>query len=128
MKLTENITLYNVFVDPELIGDKDTFIELFTPVVYHHLCIINGFETPDKRDCIENIEKFTRKTLLPKAPDVFYFGSGIYSDNYYSYDWTGYNAQVNQIIDQFSGAYAYDLISQRLTDRIQQGFREYNPL
>jgi len=34
----------------------------------------------DKVDCIENLEIFAMKDLLPKAPDFFYMGSGIVSD------------------------------------------------
>jgi hypothetical protein len=47
IQLTENITLYNVFVDPAFIGDKKRFIDLLTPVIYHHLCVINGMKIVD---------------------------------------------------------------------------------
>ncbi len=128
LQLTENITLYNLFVDPEHISNKDHFISLITPVVYYHLCKINGFERVDKRTCIENIEDFTKETLIPEAPEVFYFGSGLYSEEHYTYDWDSYNQEVDTIITTFSGQQAMALISEKLTERIKVGFREYNPL
>jgi len=47
IQLTENITMYNIFVDPAFVGDKRRFIELLTPVVYHHLCVVNGMQPVD---------------------------------------------------------------------------------
>jgi hypothetical protein len=59
-------------------------------------------EIVDKEQCVHNIEVFSRKTLLPKSPEFFYFGSGIISDNYYGYDWTGFNEQKQQTIENFT--------------------------
>jgi len=56
VKLTENLSLYDVALDPKLVGIstggvslKARLIELLTPVVYKHLCVINGMEqvTPE---------------------------------------------------------------------------------
>jgi len=56
VKLTENLSLYDVALDPTMIGLttggvslKPRLIELLTPVVYQHLCVINGMEqvTPE---------------------------------------------------------------------------------
>ena len=80
--------LYDVFVDPKFIRDKKQFIDIISPVVYQHLCQQNGMEKIDKEQCVRNIELFSRKNLLPQEPEFFYFGSGIISENYYSYDWT----------------------------------------
>lgn len=127
-KLTENITLYNLFVDPDHISDKNKFIEIMTPIIYYHLCVLNGFDKPDNITCIKNIEDFTKKDLLPKAPDVFYYGSWIYSEEYTTFNRTGYNQELDSIISSFSWNQAYSLISEKLHDRIRIWFREYNPL
>ncbi|MCR5412176.1 MAG: hypothetical protein K6E76_04255 [Patescibacteria group bacterium] len=66
VKLTENITLYDVAFDLTLIG-VDTggnsrvpkVIEYLTPVVYKHLCELNGMDTEvTKEECINNVELF----------------------------------------------------------------------
>ena len=65
VKLTENINLYDVALDPREIwydvnGNlmKDRLIELISPIVYKHLCIIHWMENVTKKECIENIESF----------------------------------------------------------------------
>jgi hypothetical protein len=99
--------MYNVFVDPKFIRDKKKFIDILTPTIYEHLCEINGMTKPDKLTCIKNIEEFSQVDLLPNKPEFFYFGkidlgSGLFmnkvSSGSDSYDWTGYNTQVEQII------------------------------
>ncbi len=52
---------------------KERLIELLTPVVYKHFCTIYQMENPTIEECIQHIESFTNKELLPKAPDLFYF-------------------------------------------------------
>jgi hypothetical protein len=42
MKLTENMTLYNLYVDPYFIKDKQRLIQEILPYVYSHLCETNG--------------------------------------------------------------------------------------
>lgn len=128
IQLTENITLYTVFVDPELIADKKNFIELMTPVVYAHLCVINGFTTPDQYQCVENVQNFTRTSLLPSPPSIFYYGSGTYSTGSQDVLIQEYETQVGSVLSEYDQEQLYALISQRLDDRIQKGYREYNPL
>ncbi len=126
VKLTENISMYNVFVDPKFIWDKDRFIELFTPIVYKHLCEINGMKKLEKIDCIKNLEVFARKDLLSKAPDFFYMWSWILSDGYYTYDWTGYYDQRQTVIDNFSTWVAENLIKNGLDKRIEIWIKDKN--
>ena len=66
VSLTENISMYNMFVDPKYIWDKELFINLITPVVYEHLCVLNWMDKVDKEWCIKNIETFvvTRNIML----------------------------------------------------------------
>ena len=126
VKLTENISMYNVFVDPKFIWDKERFIKLFTPVVYKHLCEIKGMTRMKPIDCIENLEVFAKKDLLMKAPEFFYMWSGILSDGYSSYDWTGYYEQRQTVIDTFSTGIAYNLIKNGLDKRIEIGIKDKN--
>jgi cell division protein FtsI/penicillin-binding protein 2 len=126
LKLTENVTLYNVFVDPKFVKDKKRFITLMTPLIYVHLCQINGFSKPDKKQCIDNIESFSKTEILPQSPEVIYYGSWIISPEYYTFDRTGYNQKYQTVLSGFTTWQAYDLISQRLDSTILIGKRKYN--
>ena len=126
IQLTENITLYNVFVDPAFVGDKRRFIELLTPVVYHHLCEVNGMEPVDQEWCVKNIERFTQTSLLPEKPDIFYYGSGIVSSTQNTFDLTGYEQQYDAVLTGFTTGTAYQLIQSRLDQRIQIGIKQRN--
>ena len=127
VKLTENISLYNVYADPKYI-DKTRLIELITPLVYEHLCVLNGMNNVEKIDCIKNIENFAVKDLLPEAPEFFYMWSGLVSEWYYDYDWTWYNEQVQSIVDNFTTGTAKNLIRNWLEKKIQVWIKEQNYL
>ena len=60
VKLTENINLYDIALDPREIWYgtwgilmKDRFIELIAPIVYKHLCVIHGMDSVNMEQCIE---------------------------------------------------------------------------
>lgn len=127
VKLTENISMYNIYVDPKFI-DKWRLIDLITPIVYEHLCVLNGMDYVEKLDCVKNIQSFTLKDLLPEAPEFFYMWSGIVSDWYYSYDWTWYNEQIQSILDNFTTWSAETLIKNWLDKKIQVWIKEQNYL
>ena len=126
VKLTENINLYDVALDPrEIWYDtwwnlmKDRFIELISPVVYKHLCVIHGMDSVNTEQCIENIESFTNIELLPKQPEIFYFWKNydaewneipIISDEYYTFNFEEYNQQRQQVIDEWTKEKAMELI------------------
>ncbi len=128
VKLTENISMYNVYVDPKYIWDKDLFIDLITPVVYTHLCELNWVKKVDKVWCIKNIETFTNRDILPKAPEFFYMWSGIVSEWFYTYDWSGYYEQYDNIVDNFSTGTAETLIKNALDRKVQIWIKEQNYL
>jgi hypothetical protein len=44
-------------------------------------------ETIDLLGCVENIEAFSQKDLLPQEPQIFYLGSGVI-ESVGSLDWT----------------------------------------
>lgn len=126
LKLTENVTLYNVFVDPKFVKDKPRFISIMTPLIYLHLCQINAFSKPSREQCIRNIESFAKVTILPKPPEVMYYGNGLISSWYYTFDWTGYTNLFTTAISWFSQKQAYSFISQRLDSLIRIWERKYN--
>jgi len=137
LKLTENISMYNVFVDPKFIWDKERFIELFWPVAYTHLCEVNGMQKIDLQDCIKNLQIFTKKDLLPKNPEFFYMWPDLITDGSNFYDRTGYNTkmvndlriyneQLETIMSWFSKEIAESLIKGALDRRIQIGIKEEN--
>ena len=46
--LTQNLEVYNLFVDPKFIWDKPRVIDILTPIIYTHLCEKNGLNEIDK--------------------------------------------------------------------------------
>ena len=126
VKLTENLTLYDVALDPTLIGNtaqgvslKPRVIELLTPVVYQHLCVIYGMEQVDAEGCVRNIEVFAGIELLPKMPNLFYYGSGISSPEYETFDFAGFEERKLQIISGFTEQRAMDIITAKLDEKIK---------
>ena len=136
VKLTENITLYDVAFDLTLIG-VDTggnsrvpkVIEYLTPVVYKHLCELNGMDTEvTKEECINNVELFAWVEILPKKPELFYYGTGIKSPEYDTFDFTGYEESRQQIIDEWSREKTLPFIVEKLKEKIQVWEKERNYL
>lgn len=128
VKLTENISMYNMYVDPKYIWDKELFIDLIEPVVYEHLCVLNWMNKVDKEWCIKNIETFTNRDILPKAPEFFYMWNGIVSEWYYSYDWTWFYENYNNIVENFTTWTAETMIKSALDRKIQIWIKEQNYL
>ena len=79
IQLTDNITMYNIFVDPKFIWDKEKFVDIITPVIYHHFCELYGMKEVTQIECIHNIEQFSQTQIIPTKPQFFYYGSGIIS-------------------------------------------------
>ena len=136
VKLTENITLYDVAFDLTLIGvDKNgismkgKIIEYLTPVVYKHLCEINGMNIHvTKEECITNVELFAGIEILPQKPDFFYYGSGIKSPEYDTFDFSGFEEQKTNIIETWTKEQTLELIEKKLEEKIQVGEKERNYL
>ena len=134
VQLTENITLYDLALDPADLTEfpaenaskglptgamKPRFIEIIAPIIYKHLCVINGMKEPTKAECVRNVELFAWVDLLPKKPDLFYYGQWEKSPEYDTFDFTWYEEQYNRVVDEFSEARAIDLIKRRLDEKIQ---------
>ncbi len=128
IQLTDNISMYNIFVDPKFIWDKDRFIDIITPVLYKHFCELHGMSEVSPIDCIHNIEQFAQTQLLPIKPQFFYFGSWIVSTWYTLFDRTWYDMQVQQILSWFNKNAALNLIKTRLNQMIYIGIKPKNYL
>jgi len=128
IQLTDNITMYNIFVDPKFIWDKDKFINLITPVVYQHFCELYGMKQITQLECINNIEQFTQTQIIPIKPQFFYYGSGILSSWFLLYDQTWYDLQLQQIFSGFTPTIASSLIKTRLNQMIYIGIKPKNYL
>ena len=143
-KLTENINLYDIAVDPREIWYnsgwvlmKVRFIELISPIVYKHLCIIHWMDNIqwNKEECIKNIESFANIELLPKMPEFFYYGSEydsewnkvpIISTEYSTFDFNAYNTRKQKVIDEFSKEQAMEIITNKLDEKIKKWIKEKN--
>ena len=144
VKLTENINLYDIALDPREIWYstwgvlmKGRFIELLSPIVYKHLCEIHWMEdiTSDKEQCLKNIESFANVELLPKEPEIFYYGKEydaewngipVISQEYYSFNYDEFYARKQQIIDEFSKEKAMEIITNRLNEKVRTWKKEKN--
>ena len=145
VKLTENINLYDIAIDPrEIWFDwnwnrmKDRFIELISPIVYKHLCIINWMNNNiEKEDCMKNIESFANVELLPKLPEFFYYWKDynaewieipVISEEYSTFDFNSYNEQKQKAIEEFTKDNAMNIITNRLNEKIKTWIKERNYL
>lgn len=128
IQLTDNITMYNIFVDPKFIRDKEKFIDIITPVIYKHFCELYGMKEVTQTECIHNIEQFTQTQIIPTKPQFFYYGSWVISSWYYLYDLTWYDIQVQQILSWFTPNTASSLIKTRLNQMIYIGIKPKNYL
>ena len=143
VQLTENITLYDLALDPKDLTEfpmenlekwlptgpmKPRFIEIIAPIIYKHLCVINWMQEPTKAECVRNVELFAGVDLLPKKPDLFYYGQWIRSPEYDTFDFTGYNEAFNQAVNEFTESRAMELITARLNEKIQTWKKNSNYL
>lgn len=135
--LTQNVEVYNLFIDPKFIWDKPKVIDIIAPVLYTHLCEKNGLNEVNKLGCIQNIERFAQIQILPSPKVVFYTREEL-GENYGSS--TGItlmqqeiveeNSTIDQervkIMDAFSGDQAMNLIKSTLDNKISIGVKEKN--
>ena len=144
VKLTENINLYDIAIDPREIWYnswwilmKDRLIELLTPIVYKHLCEIHGMDNIkwDTELCIQNIESFANIELLPKEPNIFYYWKEynaewneipIISPEYTTFDYNAFYENKQQIINNFTKDEAIKIITNRLNEKIKKWKKEKN--
>ena len=144
VKLTENINLYDVALDPREIWldwnwtrKKSRFIELIAPIVYKHLCVIHWMDNIEwnKEECIKNIESFSNIELIPKEPEIFYYWKNydaewnevpVISPEYFTFDYESYYIDKQRVIDEFTEEEAMKIIVDRLDEKIKIWKREKN--
>lgn len=123
MQLTENVDLYNVFVDPKFVKNKPKLISLLTPIIYKHFCEINWLNIPSKEDCIRNIEDFADTKILPEENKIFYSS---WDENNVVLSLEDFDQQKEDAINNFSSWTALSMISQRLDQTIKNWIRDKN--
>ena len=144
VKLTENINLYDIALDPREIWYntgwilmKERFIDLISPIVYKHLCVIHWMDNIEwnNEECIKNIESFANIELLPKEPEIFYYWKNydaewnehpVISQEYYNFDYESFYKNKQKIIDEFSQWTAMSIIKNRLNEKIKIWKKEKN--
>lgn len=144
VKLTENINLYDIAIDPREIWYstwgvlmKNRLIELISPVIYKHLCIIHWMNDIqwNKEECIKNIESFANIELLPREPEIFYFWKEydaewneipVISPEYSTFNYDEFNANKWKIIEEFTKVDAMKIITNRLNEKIKTWIKEKN--
>lgn len=78
IQLTANTEVFDLFVDPRFVLDKDKLITELIPILIEHLCPEgSGSVFLDPYSCLLNVENYTDKILLPKKPQLFYLWSGV---------------------------------------------------
>lgn len=137
VKLTENMTMYNIIVDPYFLKAKNKsiqsdlkkeFINELSPIVYSHLCEFYWLNKVNWTGCIQNIETFSKREILPKEPEFFYLWDNKFSSGYYDFNWTWFYDTKNQIIENFTSWEALNVIRNTLDNKINIGERALNYL
>lgn len=64
--LTQNINLYKLYADPHVVWDHNEVSKILWPVLYKHFCLRYQMDKVDKKECVENVEKFAKITLQKK--------------------------------------------------------------
>ncbi len=133
IKLTENVELYTVFIDPRYILDKENVIEELVPIMYEHLCEFNGLDDPTQLQCLQNLEEFTRRTILPKQDIVFYTEDaevGTEADEDISLqvieNTAAYEEELALILEEYNKEFILEEIYDSLYDKIQIWVKEFN--
>lgn len=137
VKLTENMTMYNIIIDPYFLKAKDKtiqsdlkkeFITELAPIIYSHLCEFYWLNKVSRTGCIANIETFSKRKILSIEPEFFYLWDGYFSSGYYDFNWTWFYDNNNQIIENFTSGEALNIIKNTLDSKINIWERDLNYL
>lgn len=134
MQLSQNMNLYNLFVDPNFLPDKERFIQDFTPLLYQHFCEQFAMQVPTVYECIDNIQQFIGQELLPQKQEFFYQGDPATEEEAQAlYQWQyeviqEYDQKVQEIMQSFTKDQWYALIATALDEKIYVGNRRRNYL
>jgi cell division protein FtsI/penicillin-binding protein 2 len=72
ISLATNADIYTMFVDPKFVWDAKRVADILTPELYTHLCVTYGLESVTPLWCIQNIEQYTKTTILPRLKVLYY--------------------------------------------------------
>lgn len=132
LKMTENIDLYTLFVDPKFVWNKEKLIADLTPILYEHFCALYELSEPSQLQCIQNLEGFIKESILPEKPQVFYttwstvatgWLASLPDDIFINVD---YDAELASIYEYYVPEIVSNAIKKRLDDMIQPWLRERN--
>lgn len=148
IKLTESIDLYTLYVDPKFVINKPKVKDILAPIIYKHFCELYWLEKPTKIECINNIQKFTWKTILndkeeydaitwnkqsdtiimtwENQSDSIALNSEISTNNKLLIDPQNIEKMNQEIIDKFSSWDAIALIWEKLATLLTWWIREMN--
>lgn len=130
-KLTENVDLYNIFVDPKFIEDEERFVEILSPILYKHFCELNWLEEPSDKECIRNIENFTENEILPQEESEDFFVEMELDDweeeeEQVFLDQDMLDDETQDVIDDFTKEDWIDYIQEKLSEMVQWWVRDRN--
>ncbi len=123
MKLTENIDIYTLYVDPWLIKEQSRFVEKISPILYEHFCKIYWLTEPDKTTCIRNIEDFSWEDILPEQEQTFFMTG---ETQQLLLDEESFEQETQQAIDEFEKEQWIELIKEKLMDITKWWTRTHN--
>lgn len=86
--LAINWDIYNLYIDPKFVWDRDRVSDILTPDLYKHFCETYWLKKVTKEECITNIEDFTKTTILPRKKIL-----------YYSFDEIGTGAWITGLVE-----------------------------
>ncbi len=131
IQLTENIGVYDIYLEPHHLennNNKQKFIDIIAPALYKHFCVQQVAQESSSMNCLERIQAFTDKNLIPEKPEFFYLGSGVLSEGYDTYDLSGYNAKLDSVVEGMTEEVWLKLIKERLDQKIVIWLKQYNYL
>ncbi len=128
IQLTNNIDLYTLFVDPKFIVDKDAFIDDIAPIIYDHLCVFYELEEPTKRECLEHLEAFTKKTILPQQKYVFYTSWSNNTEFNIQEENALYQQELQEVTETATSEWILEHIVDRLYETIKIWIKDQNYL
>lgn len=67
--LTQNINLYQLYADPQVIWDSDKVAKKLWKILYKHFCERHQMDKVEKKDCVSNVERFSKIKLRKRVTE-----------------------------------------------------------
>ncbi len=126
IQLTNNVNLYSLYVDPKFILDKEQLIDDMSPIIYDHLCVFHELEEPTQLECLQYLEAFTKRKILPEKKYVYYTSGFDYTQYNIEEDNQQYNEELNEILATANSGWVYEQIVDHMYDAIKIWIKEQN--